>query len=147
VRVEVENVHDVDRARLGVAPDGVPCSRVYTPWAETPIWRTTDFGVIHHGHREADRPDSHVVLREIVDDGVRMYPAWWENERFYKYLNAATRTPRVIPLGRLGLCKYVTMDSTYSMVLRLLGVLDRYLSADAGERFEIPRHVRGDWSE
>jgi len=76
-----------------------------------------------------------------------MYPVWWENERFYKYLTAATRTPRVIPLGRLGLYKYVTMDSTYSMVLRLLGALDRYLSADPGERFEILRHVRGDWSE
>ena len=146
-RVEVETVHDSDRARLGIAPDGVPFSWVYTPWGETPICRTTDFGVIHHGHREADRPDSHVVLREIVDDGVRMYPVWWENQRFYKYLTAATRTPRVIPLGRLGLYKYVTMDSTYSMVLRLLGVLDRYLSADPGERFEILRHVRGDWRE
>ena len=67
-RVEVETVRDADGARLGEAPDGVPFSWVYTPWAETPICRTTDFGVIHHGHREADRPDSHVVLREIVDD-------------------------------------------------------------------------------
>jgi UDP-galactopyranose mutase len=144
-RVEVETVRD--RAGLGVAPDGVPFSWVYTPWAETPICRTTDFGVIHHGHGEADRPESHVVLREIVDETVRMYPVWWENERFYKYLAAATSMPGVIPLGRLGLYKYVTMDSTYSMVLRLLGSLDRYLSADAGERFEVLRHVRGDWAE
>jgi UDP-galactopyranose mutase len=144
-RVEVETVRD--RAGLGVAPDGVPFSWVYTPWAETPICRTTDFGVIHHGHREAERPECHVVLREIVDETVRMYPVWWENERFYKYLAAATSVPGVIPLGRLGLYKYVTMDSTYSMVLRLLGSLDRYLSADAGQRFEILRHVRGDWSE
>jgi UDP-galactopyranose mutase len=146
-RIEVETVRDADRARLGVAPDGVPFSWVYTPWAETPICRTTDFGVIHHGHREEDRPDSHVVLREIVDAGVRMYPVWWENERFYKYLAAATRVHGVVPLGRLGLYKYVTMDSTYSMVLRLLSSLNRYLGADAGERFEILRHVRGDWSE
>jgi UDP-galactopyranose mutase len=144
-RVEVETVRD--RAGLGVAPDGVPFSWVYTPWAETPVCRTTDFGVIHHGHGEADRPESHVVLRETVDETVRMYPVWWENERFYKYLRVATSMPGVIPLGRLGLYKYVTMDSTYSMVLRLLGSLDRHLSADAGERFEILRHVRGDWSE
>ena len=102
---------------------------------------------IHHGHNEADRPDSHVVLREIVDVGVRMYPVWWENDRFYKYLAAATGARGVIPLGRLGLYKYITMDSTYSMVLRLLSSLDRYLGADAGERLEILRHVRGDWSE
>jgi UDP-galactopyranose mutase len=146
-RVEAETVRDSDRSRLGVAPDGVPFSWVYTPWAETPICRATDFGVIHHGHRESDRPDAHVVVREIVDAGVRMYPVWWENERFYRYLAAATREPGVIPLGRLGLYKYVTMDSTYSMVLRLVGSLERYLSADAGERFEILRHVRGDWSE
>ena len=69
-------------------------------------------------------------------------------------MTASTSTSRrrpacrgVIPLGRLGLYKYITMDSTYSMVLRLLGSLDRYLGADAGERFEILRHVRGDWSE
>jgi UDP-galactopyranose mutase len=146
-RVKAETVRNSDQSSLGVAPDGVPFSWVYTPWAETPICRTTDFGVIHHGHREADQPDSHVVLREIVDASVRMYPVWWENERFYKYLAAATRERGVIPLGRLGLYKYVTMDSTYSMVLRLLGSLDRYLSADAEERFEILRHVRGDWSE
>jgi len=146
-RVEVETVRDADGARLGEAPDGVPFSWVYTPWTETPICRTTDFGVIHHGHNNADRLDSHVVLREIVDVGVRMYPVWWENDRFYKYLAAATRARGVIPLGRLGLYKYITMDSTYSMVLRLLGSLDRYLGADAGERFEILRHVRGDWSE
>ena len=66
-----------------------------------------------------------------------MYPVWWENERFYKYLAAATRVHGVVPLGRLGLYKYVTMDSTYSMVLRLLSSLDRYLGADAAERFEI----------
>jgi UDP-galactopyranose mutase len=146
-RIEVEVVYAADDSGLGVAPDGVPFSWVYTPWSETPICRTTDFGVIHHGHREADRPESHVVLREIVDEGVRMYPVWWENERFYKYLAAATRVPAVIPLGRLGLYKYVTMDTTYSMVLRLLSSLDRYLSADAAERFEILRHVRGDWSD
>jgi UDP-galactopyranose mutase len=146
-RVEVEVVCDADSRRLGEAPDGVPFSWVYTPWAETPVCRTTDFGVIHHGHKDANRPDSHVVLREIVDTGVRMYPVWWENERFYEYLAAASRVPGVIPLGRLGLYKYITMDSTYSMVQRLLGSLDRYLSADAGERFEILRHVRGDWSE
>ena len=68
----------------------------------------------------------------------------WRNPSI---LAAATRVHGVVPLGRLGLYKYVTMDSTYSMVLRLLGSLDRYLGADAGERFEILRHVRGDWSE
>jgi UDP-galactopyranose mutase len=70
-----------------------------------------------------------------------------ENERFYKYLETATSVPGVIPLGRLGLYKYVTMDSTYSMVLRLVSSLDHYLSADAAGRFKLLRHVRGDWSE
>jgi UDP-galactopyranose mutase len=146
-RVEVETVSDADGTRLGEAPDGVPFAWVYTPWAETPVCRTTDFGVIHHGHRDSDRPDSHVVLREIVDDGVRMYPVWWENDRFYKYLSMATSVPGVIPLGRLGLYKYITMDTTYAMASRLLSSLERYLGANAGERFEILRHVRGDWSE
>jgi len=73
--------------------------------------------------------------------------ALWINLISGKHLAAATREPGVVPLGRLGLYKYVTMDSTYSMVLRLLDSLDRYLSADAGGRYEILRHVRGDWSD
>jgi UDP-galactopyranose mutase len=57
-RIEVETVHNPEGAPLGLAPDGVPFSWVYTPWAETPICRTTDFGVIHHGYRGSDRPES-----------------------------------------------------------------------------------------
>jgi UDP-galactopyranose mutase len=143
-RIETEVVDAGSGPRLGRAPDGIPFSWVYTPWAGTPVARTTDFGVIHHGADAAgDQPA--VVLREIVDDRVRMYPVWWEDERFYRYLDHATATPRVIPLGRLGLYKYVTIDTTYEMVRRLLDHLERYLAADASGRFEILREVRGDW--
>jgi UDP-galactopyranose mutase len=143
-RVEPEVVQDSD-PRLGIAPDGIPYSWVYTPWAETPVARTTDFGVIHHGPAVGTSGPS-VVLREIVDDRVRMYPVWWEDERFYQYLRAATSTGRVIPLGRLGLYKYVTIDTTYDMVRRLVAHLEQYLGSDADGRFEIMREVRGDWA-
>jgi UDP-galactopyranose mutase len=146
-RIEVETVRDGAPERLGLAPDGVPFAWLYTPWPETPVCRTTDFGVIHDGARSTGRHEDHVVLREIIDDHVRMYPVWWDGERFHRYLEAAAGMSRVIPLGRLGLYKYVTMDSTYSMAQRLLSSLDRYLGAEAAERFEILRHVRGDWSE
>jgi hypothetical protein len=53
--------------------------------------------------------------------------------------------PGLVPLDRLGLYKYVTMDSTLSMVQRLVQCLDDYLSADEGRRFEILREIRGDW--
>ena len=145
-RIELEVVSNSNGFSLGTAPDGVPFAWVYTPWAETPVCRTTNFGVIHHGP-EANRVEAHVVLREIVDDRVRMYPVWWENDRFYEYLRAASCVRGIVPLGRLGLYKYVTMDSTLSMVQRLIASLERYLAADADERFEILRHVRGDWSE
>jgi UDP-galactopyranose mutase len=74
-----------------------------------------------------------------------MYPVWWEDAKFYRYLADASMTPGVIPLGRLGLYKYTTTDSTYSMVRRLLGSLDRYVGCDAAERYDILRNVRGDW--
>jgi UDP-galactopyranose mutase len=143
-RVEPEVVAAGSDARLGRAPDGIPFSWVYTPWRETEVARTTDFGVIHHG---ADAADDHpsVVLREIVDDTVRMYPVWWEDERFYRYLEQASASARVIPLGRLGLYKYVTIDTTYEMVRRLLANLERYLGGRARERFDVLREVRGDW--
>ena len=144
-RVEVELVAPSDEPPLGAAPDGIPFAWLYTPWAETPVCRTTDFGVIHHGPRMEDRPGPTVLLREIVDDRVSMYPVWWEDERFLRYLGDAARLPSVIPLGRLGLYKYTTMDSTLSMVQRLAASLDDYLASGPARRVEILRAVRGDW--
>lgn len=144
-RIEVEPVDPRGGPPLGAAPDGIPFAWIYTPWAETPVCRTTDFGVIHHGPRMADRPGPTALMREIVDDRVKMYPVWWEDERFLRYLDDAARVPNVIPLGRLGLYKYTTMDSTYSMVRRLAASLDEYLSSGHARRVEILRAVRGDW--
>jgi len=142
-RVEVQVHADAAQAELGRAPDGIPFAWLYTPWLETPVCRSTDFAAIHQG---AVRSGPSVVLREIPDDGVRMYPVWWEDEKFYRYLGEASRIRGLVPLGRLGLYKYVTMDSTLAMTERLIDVLERYLAAAAPERFEIARHVRGDWS-
>ena len=132
-----------DRAVNGCAPDGIPFAWLYTPWEETPVCRTTDFGVIHQGHY---RRGLAVVSEEIADDRVRMYPVWWEEERFSRYLKAAAQIRGLIPIGRLGLYKYVTTDTTYDMVDRLLEMLPRYFSADPEERLQILRQVRGDWS-
>jgi UDP-galactopyranose mutase len=142
-RVEVEIAPDPTHAELGTAPDGVPFAWLYTPWPETPVCRTTDFGAIHQG---LERSGPSVVLREIVDDAVRMYPVWWEDERFYRYLREASAIRGLIPLGRLGLYKYVTMDSTLAMAQRLLESLDDYLAGDPEHRFELLREIRGDWS-
>ena len=74
-----------------------------------------------------------------------MYPVWWQDETFYRYLTDVTSLGPVIPLGRLGLYKYTTMDSTYAMSRRLIQRLDRYLEGKPEERFQILREVRGDW--
>jgi len=86
-----------------------------------------------------------VQLREIIDDRVPMYPVWWEDDRFQRYLKAVTALRAVIPLGRLGLYKYTTTDSTFAMVRRLVDSLDDYLAKDSAGRYEILRNVRGDW--
>ena len=144
-RVEVDVVEVAEKAPLGTAPDGIPFAWLYTPWAETPVCRTTDFGVIHQGPRPEDRTGPAVLLREIVDDSVRMYPVGWEDAKFYRYLDDATRLEAVIPLGRLGLYKYTTMDSTYSMVRRFAASLEDYLRGSPDRRLDIVRGVRGDW--
>lgn len=141
-RIETDVVEDDAGPVLGAAPDGVPFAWLYTPWLGTPVCRTTDFGVIHQG---SHRSGPAVILREIVDEGVPMYPVWWEDQRFYKYLEEAARIPRLVPLGRLGLYKYVTMDSTLAMVQRLAESLESYLGSDTGQRLELLRSIRGDW--
>ncbi|MEZ5102343.1 MAG: NAD(P)-binding protein [Thermoleophilia bacterium] len=140
-RTEAEVVEDPDG--LGRAPDGIPFAWLYTPWAATPVCRTTDFGVIHHGPAH-DGP--RVVLREIAGGGEPMYPVWWEDERFARYLAAAAELPGLVPLGRLGLYKYVTIDSTYAMVERLLASLDDLLGATPARRLELLHALRGDWT-
>jgi UDP-galactopyranose mutase len=142
-RLELETAPDPKRAELGRAPDGVPFAWLYTPWPETPVCRTTDFGAIHHG---LERSGPSVVAREIPDERVRMYPVWWDAERLARYLEAASRIPRFLPLGRLGLYKYVTVDTTFEMVNRMLESLDQYLGARPAQRVELLRHIRGDWS-
>jgi UDP-galactopyranose mutase len=144
-RVETEVAEGPARAALGAAPDGVPFAWLYTPWPETPVCRTTDFAVIHHGHDGAGRDRPAVLLREIVDDRVAMYPVWWQDETFYRYLADFTRLGPVIPLGRLGLYMYTTIDSTYATARRLVRSLDHYLAGSLAERFAILRQVRGDW--
>jgi UDP-galactopyranose mutase len=74
-----------------------------------------------------------------------MYPVWWEDEKFYRYLEQAAAIPGLVPLGRLGLYKYVTMDTTLAMAQRLLSSLEEYLSSAPGRRYELLRHIRGDW--
>jgi len=128
---------------LGNAPDGVPFAWVYTPWQETPVCRTTDFGVIHHGQNKRGNA---VVAREIPDDSVKMYPVSWETERFELYLKAAARIKGFIPLGRLGLYKYVTIDSTFAMTERLIDELSGYAEANENQRFGMLKRIRGDWS-
>ena len=132
-----------DELTLGKAPDGVPFAWLYTPWLETPVCRTTDFGVIHQG-RERRKPG--VVLREIPDANVRMYPVPWEEQRFAKYLDVTATIPGLIPLGRLGLYKYVTTDSTFAMVDRLYEALPQYQAGGAEERLAVLERIRGDWS-
>jgi UDP-galactopyranose mutase len=140
-RLELETA---DGPALGRAPDGVPFSWLYTPWAETPVCRTTDFGVIHQG-REPRRKA--VVAREIPSESVRMYPVSWEEERFTRYLTAAAGIRGFIPLGRLGLYKYVTTDSTFAMIERFLDELSGYDRADDTERLAVLGRIRGDWSD
>jgi hypothetical protein len=59
-------------------------------------------------------------------------------------LKAAAEIPGLIPLGCLGLDKYVTTDSTYAMVERLIASFPRYRRGDASERLDILREIRGD---
>ena len=138
-RIETETIN---KPALGHAPDGVPFSWLYTPYSETSVCRTTDFGVIHNGNT-SDKPG--VLLREIPDNSVKMYPVWWEDEKFSKYLTAASQVRGLIPLGRLGMYKYVTMDSTYGMVQRLCETLGQYSESNDTQRFDILRNIRGDW--
>jgi len=74
-----------------------------------------------------------------------MYPVWWEADRVEAYLRHAAGLPGFVPLGRLGMYKYLTTDSTLGMVQRFLEVLEAYMVADADERLALLHRIRGAW--
>lgn len=76
-----------------------------------------------------------------------MYPVSWDESRLSRYLENAARVPGFAPLGRLGLYKYVTIDSTYAMVQRMLDQFPVLCGADVDARYAALRRVRGDWSD
>ena len=50
------------------------------------------------------------------------------------------------PLGRLGLYKHVTTDSTFAIVERLLDALPSYRQAHAEKRLRLLKQIRGNWN-
>jgi hypothetical protein len=83
------------------------------------------------------------MLREIVDEQRADVPrSWWQDDILSRYLAAVAELGAVIPVGRLGLYKYTTMDSTLAMAQRLVRALGRYLEGAPAERVKILREVR-----
>ena len=110
-----------------------------------------EMGAAQHPGEQAVNPRlpvnaANAAASNSADGGEPMYPVWWEDERFARYLAAAAELPGLVPLGRLGLYKYVTIDSTYAMVERLLGSLDGLLGGTPASRLELLHGLRGDWT-
>ena len=91
-RIEPEVVDGGGEKRAGQGPGRDPVRVALHALAR-------DAGLPHDGLRRdpprarAGRPA--VILREVVDDSVSMYPVWWEADRFHRYLEEAARVERL----------------------------------------------------
>ena len=72
------------------------------------------------------------------EDNVPMYPVNTENNNslFDKYLKEICKT-NICPIGRLGLFKYLNMDTAVEIAFAMLSVIESYSNLNAEEKYKM----------
>ena len=144
-RIETEVVDGSGGTELGLAPDGIPFAWLYTPWAETPVCRTTDFGVIHHGpERGAARRWS---SGRSSTTRCRCTPSGGRTSASTAICEEASRIRRRSRSGGSGSTSTSRWTARSPWSSGWCSLLESYLAAKPAKRFEILRAIRGDWDE
>lgn len=118
---------------------------VYYPENDVPYTRITEYKKFNH----KKHPGRTLITREYPSKRSKFYPFHDKvnEERFTQYLREVSNYSHIITLGRLGLYKYTTMDTTTAMAVRLLKYIPDWMHLTPEKRFEAYLDVRGGWHE
>ena len=126
---------------------GAPVSMVYYPGRETEYTRVTDYKTFNHKKDRPEYREKTIITREYPSKKNRFYPFYDDrNKRLLeKYLAMAATYSNVVTFGRLGLYKYLTVDTTTEMAFRLSAVLKMWPRLTVQKRYETYMQIRGEW--
>jgi UDP-galactopyranose mutase len=112
-----------------------------------PQTRTTEYKCFNHKADTAPFRGRTLVTVEtpVRDSDHRFYPfSDAKNETlFSKYVARASACPKFVTLGRMGLYKYQTLDTTTAQVMRMMRELEGWQSMTASAREEAYARIRG----
>ena len=105
--------------------------------------RKCNFKIIH----KQESPNNWVHFQipvEADENNEPMYPISTKenNELFSKYLEEICKTQNICPIGRLGLYKYLDMDTAIEVAFDMLPIIENYLNSTPKDRFEKINIVR-----
>lgn len=117
----------------------------YYPEKIYPYSRITEYKSFNH---KADDPafDGRTIITvETPNRQAKFYPFMdKKNERkFRKYLHAASKYKRLVTIGRLGLYKYTTLDTTTDQALHFMQYFPQWITMTSQQRYDNYLRIRG----
>ncbi len=97
-------------------------SMVYYPEEGVPQTRTTEYKCFNHKQNDPAYKGRSIITVEVPSKKAKFYPFMDEkNEKtFAKYIKHLSTFPKLVSLGRLGLYKYTTLDTTTQQTMRFM---------------------------
>lgn len=129
-------------------PDtGKHYSMVYYPSKEFKHTRITEYKCFNNKHNDEPYRGRTIITIETPSKDARFYPFYDEKnlQRLKSYLEELSKHKNIVSLGRLGLYKYTTIDTTTQQVFRFIEYFDRWESMSSQERFDAYMKIRGEW--
>lgn len=123
-------------------------SMVYYPEKGVPQTRTTEYKWFNHKADNPEYKNRTIITVEIPTKKAKFYPFMnTENEeRLKNYLKEIALYPKVVSLGRMGLYKYTTLDTTTAQVFRFIDNFSTWFQMTQNQRYQSYIKIRGDWS-
>ena len=120
---------------------------VYFPEKKFPYTRITEYKSFNNKQSDPAHFNRTIITIETPSKRAKFYPYMnAENEeRFRRYLCDLSRYPSVFSLGRLGLYKYTTLDTTTAQIMRFMEYFSIWKDMTPQERFAAYLHIRGSW--
>jgi UDP-galactopyranose mutase len=122
-------------------------SMVYYPEKSVSYTRITEYKNFNNKKTNTIWKNRTIISIETPSNNVKFYPFMdGENEeRLKKYLKYLAKYPKLVSLGRLGLYKYTTLDTTTAQVMRFINVFNSWQVMSEKERFSAYGIIRGSW--
>lgn len=123
-------------------------SMVYYPEYKFPYTRITEYKNFNHKENDPRWKNRTIITIETPSKRAKFYPFMdaANEDRLAKHIRHLAKYPKVVSLGRLGLYKYMTLDTTTAQVMRFINVFDQWQELSPRERLAAYGDIRGSWN-